>query len=266
MRQMTIEEVKMEQLNILLDIQRFCEENALTWWLDYGSLIGALRHNGYIPWDDDIDIGMFRGDFDIFKQQYNKQANSRYKLEFTDDDLSYPYVFAKVYDMETTLYEPDINGYKCHVYVDIFIYDNVPDDEREFKRMRRKLGVLRRLHTHQTNVFKPTGNILKRVAAAVARPILKLFPKGYFYKRYDSKVRSYDNVDTKRIMNFHSPGVPVQRTDMLNTKPAPFEEYSFPVPCSPDEHLFGRYGFPYTELPPEEDRVRRHSFVAFYNN
>lgn len=70
MRKLELEEIKQIQLEILDDITEFCKQNNIKFWIDYGTLLGAVRHKGYIPWDDDVDIGMLREDYDRFLHTY----------------------------------------------------------------------------------------------------------------------------------------------------------------------------------------------------
>ena len=79
MKQITLEELKRIQLSILDRVAEFCEKNAINYWLDCGTLLGAVRHKGYIPWDDDIDIGMLRPDYDRFLKTFNEK-NDVYKV------------------------------------------------------------------------------------------------------------------------------------------------------------------------------------------
>ena len=139
MKELTIEELKQYQLGILKVVAEYCEGNEIKYWLDCGTLLGAVRHKGYIPWDDDIDIGMLREDYDKFIYSFNS-SNERYKVYSIENNPDFYFPHAKVLDTDTVLYEPDENGLKLNINIDIFIYDNAPDDERLTKRMFKKKG------------------------------------------------------------------------------------------------------------------------------
>ena len=106
MRRIYIDELKKIQINILDQVADFCNKNDISYWLDCGTLLGAVRHKGYIPWDDDVDIGMFRSDFDRFLNLFN-QSNERYKVYNIENNNEFYYPFGKVLDTTTILYEPD---------------------------------------------------------------------------------------------------------------------------------------------------------------
>ena len=102
MQKIEIDELKKIQLQILDDVVAFCDKEDLTYFLAYGTLIGAIRHNGYIPWDDDIDLVMPRDDYDYFLRHYN-ESTKRYKVLDYEVDPKYLYPFGKVIDTETLL-------------------------------------------------------------------------------------------------------------------------------------------------------------------
>lgn len=109
------------QLNILIEFIRLCEEHNLTYYLVGGTCLGAVRHKGFIPWDDDIDVGMPRKDYDKFIQ-LQKEIKKPYFIQTYKSDKNYIYNFAKIRDCTTTFIE---NTFVCHqfnhgVWIDVF--------------------------------------------------------------------------------------------------------------------------------------------------
>jgi lipopolysaccharide cholinephosphotransferase len=121
MKQITdIRELRQLQLAIMDDIHQFCEQNGIRYSLAGGTLIGAFRHQGYIPWDDDIDIYLMRSDYERFLKEY-KDKNGRFQLLCPEQTEHYFYTFAKVIDTQTVMIEDETEGYEIGVYVDVFL-------------------------------------------------------------------------------------------------------------------------------------------------
>ena len=106
-KQLTGEEVKQVELGILDYINSICKEHKIEYFLDYGTLLGAIRHKGFIPWDDDIDICMTRKNYERFVSVFSKDDKSNYKLLSMETSSSYYYEFGKVVDTRTVLNETE---------------------------------------------------------------------------------------------------------------------------------------------------------------
>lgn len=91
-----LRKAQMVQLEIAKEIKRICEENGIRYWLDGGTLIGAIRHNGFIPWDDDLDLGMLREDYEKFLVIAPLKLQKEYELLTWENNQKYPHAFAKV--------------------------------------------------------------------------------------------------------------------------------------------------------------------------
>ena len=129
MKEMNIKDIHDVTLNIMKDIHEFCMTNNVQYSLAYGSMIGAIRHKGFIPWDDDIDIWMTRPNFEKFTRTYVSKNGYRHSSIYDKDSLI---CFDRVYEIKKTLIKTQYKA--CDgdvgVFVDVFPLDGVPDDER----------------------------------------------------------------------------------------------------------------------------------------
>ena len=139
MKEMTLQEIQRHCLKVLLHVHEFCKAHKIPYTLAYGTLIGAVRHKGFIPWDDDIDIIMTRDNFERFLREY--RSSDDFKLVSPYDKKSY-IAFARVCDMKDTVIETVTpwSKYKTGVWVDIFPIDGVSDNEDEHRERWKKLS------------------------------------------------------------------------------------------------------------------------------
>ena len=137
-------ELKSIQLEIMKHVHNFCESNHINYSLAYGSLLGAIRHKGFIPWDDDIDIVMLRKDHERFLQLYPKHSDL-YKVHSLESDPNYAYAFAKVSDPRTLLVE-NVNAQNIGVNIDVFPLDNAFDDLEQSQKYAKKISLLKYLY------------------------------------------------------------------------------------------------------------------------
>lgn len=264
MREIKNEELKILQLAILDSVDRFCRENGIHYWLDCGTLLGAIRHNGYIPWDDDIDIGMLRNDFNRFIREFKTEGN-RYTVHCIDVDSSFCYPYAKVLDNNTVLYEPDQNGNKISVNIDVFVYDNAPDDNDALEKMFDRRDFYRSANVVRTTKIHPHGNLAVKIWKLLIVGGIRLFPRNYFARKMSQNAQKYAKERTERVGNFTS----YTRTFCSRNVFDAFIDHAFEgrmyqIPIGYDEWLKSFYG-DYMQLPPEEKRVSHHKFVAFVN-
>lgn len=264
-REIDLVELKELQLQILKNVAEFCDKNSINYWLDSGTLLGAVRHKGYIPWDDDIDIGMLRPDYDKFLSLFNGESDvyKAYSVE-TNKDILYP--FAKVFDTRTVLYEPDEKGVKSYVYVDLFVYDNAPDDDRLVKKLYRKRDWYRFLYNTRTRINFSKNKPFVHVIKILLYPFLSVFPKYYFCKKIASNSKKYMNEKTKSVGNFTAVvKIKCDRSLVENTIEMEFEGTMFKVPIGYDSWLRALYG-EYMQLPSEDKRIAHHCFKAYIVN
>lgn len=260
MRQITIEEIKRVQLEILSEVANFCEKNEIKYWLDGGTLIGAIRHKGYIPWDDDIDIGMLREDYCVFSKQFN-QTNDRYQFISCELGTS-PFPFGKVIDSNTVLYEPDEKGFKSSINIDIFPYDDAPEDKNEIERIFDKRDHYLKLYVLQEGLMVPDRK-WKKIVKSVSKVILATVPKGFFANKEVANATMYNGKNCGLIGNFCGVARAVCDKSVFDeTIDTEFEGKSFKIPKRYHEWLTAFYG-DYMTLPPIEKRVNHGTNIAF---
>lgn len=263
MKPLSPEELKIYQMNILDTVAEFCEKNNIKYWIDSGTLLGAIRHGGYIPWDDDIDIGMLREDYDRFLSEFN-ETSEEFKVYSIENNQDFPYPFAKVLDLSTELYEPNKElGQKLNVNIDIFVYDLAPDDGQKLKKMYDKRDLLRRLHDIRNPVCPLSKNPVKKVVMAILRVLIKVFPKNFFMKKMAQNSKKYAAQNFENVGNFTAfSRISCSKHVFDECIDVKFEGRTYKMPAGYDEWLKAFYG-DYMQLPPEEKRVSHHQFEAF---
>lgn len=257
-----LSECRRMMVDMLEDIDRFCTKHNISYQLTYGTLIGAVRHKGFIPWDDDVDIWMPRPDYSYFMEHYRHEY---YKLLSVDSDDDYPLDYAKLHDSRTVVEETAGDG-RWGLFIDIFILDGMPSKD-EGERMFDTTARMRRVVANQRFTYKLKPSLrapLSKNAAIIIGRILHPFISVHnVLKRMDNNNRrySYDNCEycgdlanRKRVF---------LKTDLQKTIRALFEGREFNIPAEYDFILRRIYG-EYLQLPPEEKRVSNHGLKAFW--
>ena len=261
MKEMTLVEVQNACLDILKDVHAFCEAHQIGYSLAYGTLIGACRHKGFIPWDDDLDIIIPRPDFERFCSEY--KSSKGYKLYKPGDYDSFQ-PFARVCDNEHTLVKTNRpwTTKPTGLWIDVFPVDGLPSDESEFLEHVKKI---RKIQKRITRLRK--GRYLKLSDTYSFRDFVSCLIKRVLYYRYDIrellnqhiqllKSYDYDKADfcgQLCIMDYpekeHNP-----KTYYESRIKMQFCDMEFNVINGYDDFMKHYYGN-YMELPPEEKRI-----------
>lgn len=256
MQLLTLEEIHRIELNILLDVDRFCRQNHIRYSLDGGTLLGAIRHKGFIPWDDDIDIIMLREDYDRFVKNYRSESG-RYRLCNKDTNPAYrTQMFTKIIDTQTVadegLYEQqEVYG----LWVDVFPADYVPADIRACRRIQKRF--LRYRHLLFVRQRKKSEKALQdRLYAAFylckSNHSVLCAAERYAKSAENSGYVSNLTMMFERLLGFRFPAALFD--DLIDVS---FEGYTFKGFAGYDNYLTELYG-DYMKLPPAEKRATHY--------
>lgn len=255
------QDAKQVQLDILIKLDEVCEKHGLHYYLAFGTCIGALRHKGFIPWDDDIDVLMSYADT---RKLLNLQSEfgSRYFLQNRETDPDYRSIAMRLRDEETTCIESDEVGLNIHkgIYVDIY-----PFYECSSNRITRTIDILR------SNLLKVLVNNRPPVnhggALAIAsKMILAIYSGDRRIKKIARLEKRLASVRGKEILDYYGYDVTLLTAisypkEWFGTpKKLEFEGRLFNGATEPEKYMERRYG-DYMKLPPEEDQVVHHTYI-----
>lgn len=268
MKELTAREVQLGELSILKRLAQLCEELELRYFLFYGTLLGAVRHQGFIPWDDDVDVAMPRPDYDRLIAYLTDHAQELYPLKLMNYHTSKDYIYP-ISRLCDTRYRIDYQGtveYGLGLFVDIYPLDGCGTTQKEKKALVRKNRMLALL-AFQAGMqkFASSGTAGWRTPAKfLMYCYAKLRGSHYFAKRLEKNAKrySYEGCETVNCMVWDVLDFGIDKKLLEGCRYLPFEDTRFRVPEGYDGVLRLFYG-DYMQLPPEEDRVGHHYYTAY---
>lgn len=257
-----IKQLQQILLEILLVIDEFCKENCISYFLDSGTALGAKRHKGFIPWDDDIDLGMMRADYEKFVSLAIEKLPHGYTLHVYENTPGFPGMFAKVCK-EGTLFETEEtrdSGFSQGIFVDIFPYDCLSSNLAEKKKQLRKAGFWQKVSYLycSPHVLVPVDGIfglLARLFCHVSHFFLRAFcSREGIKEKFDDSKRFKSMPSDEVVVLAYPNGGPYKRNMMVPPRNQSFEGFCMPCPNDIEGYLEVLYGPTWKDLPPVENR------------
>ena len=247
-------------LDIFQEVIRVCEACDINYFIMGGTALGAVRHGGFIPWDDDLDIGMVREQYEKFLRAAPKHLRKDLFLQTYHTEPVSPFYFAKVRKSHTKLVEEYCKDLDIHdgIYVDIFPYDNVPDHYHERKKYYGKAKVLLNLYIAKcvtgTSVhYAGWKNVVYKGIRGLLHIFLMPVPKQYLFYLLDRNLQRYNGNNTEYVGYGGLPKIQVKKANVVSPDRVLFEGISVKCPAQVKNYLRDNYG-DWNKLPPENER------------
>lgn len=237
-----LRKVQLALLEMLKDVDKICKKNNIKYFLDSGTLLGAVRHKGFIPWDDDIDIGMLRKDFDLFMEIVEEEFKGKYIIDKPNENLRFIKIRSKSLKMKRK------NGKIEGIFFDIFPFDFYSENpakrlliETSAKMKKEASPSVKLINYPQRLIFKLTKSISKKSYINLLQKLVYETTKESDLIGYGKDLRPWE--------------IYIKYDDMFPLKKLKFEDNEFYVPKNYEVILRNLYGENYMELPDEKDKV-----------
>ena len=237
----TLRKLQDVEMEIYKKFVQICERHGFTYFALYGTMLGAIRHKGIIPWDDDIDVGMPRKDYEAFLKIAEEEMGAEYQLMNADISLEYPFVTSRVMKRGTEFRTLSMKNCKCDlgIFLDVFCIDNMADDKWSRRWQLLNCWVAEKMYILRCFPFPnlPYRGV-KRAAVyticGIAYPFMKLFPKKMLLKWLKNASSKYQDADTVYLgdcFGLNVKGNIWEKGDVFPLKKVSFEDTYIYVPA-----------------------------------
>jgi lipopolysaccharide cholinephosphotransferase len=254
--------LQLKELEILLEVNRICKKYNLTYYLIGGTALGAVRHKGFIPWDDDIDLGLPREDYNKLLNLCKTELGEKFFLQTNKTDKNYMYQFGKIRLNNTAFVQEELKNFKIHhgIFIDIFPIDGIPNNAQLRKTQKTFYNLFNFIR--DCKVQPRTQNPLKSKIRSI---ISRTFPWSLVHSVIDWVTSWVSCKQTKLMANilgragYDKEAMPVEFFG--DPEYLDFEGHLLPVPKEWDKYLTRLYGN-YMELPPINKRVNHNPYLV----
>lgn len=250
--------LQMHLFEMMREFHRFCICHQLKYYMLGGTCLGAIRHSGFIPWDDDIDVGMPRSDYERFCMLAKDGLSKNLELRYYKNKHKSPFHFVKLVDRSTTLVENAYNNYVEGVYIDVFPLDGMKEYSFWGKIRARIIWFSKAII-----IYHFTTNKKKKFKQRIFKLLAKLCPISLVHVFVEHLMTLDKSTHPELLCNFFGAWEPREIiSNSVFGKPTlyPFENDSFYGPENADAYLKSLYG-DYMKMPPPEKRICRHDFL-----
>ena len=264
MKKISTRKIKNIELNILMNFNEFCKKNNLRYYISGGTLLGAVRHKGFIPWDDDIDVCMPRSDYQKFITTY-QSSNSRYRLKSNQlNNFSAP--FTKIVDTKTKICSKyNIGNVDTNLWIDIFPVDGLPENIVEVQQIYDSCNFYRTLLNLCSAKLGEGKTAFRKYSKYILKPLANIYGKQRCIDKIEQIAAQYQYETAKYVgaitWGLYGVGERMLKSEFEQAVEVEFEGHKFPAFSCWDSYLKGLYG-DYMQLPPIEKR-KTHDMVAY---
>jgi len=261
-----LKQLQTTEIEILNEVVRICDKYKINYFLLYGTLLGAVRHFGFIPWDDDIDIAMPRKDYNLFIEKAKKELKGKYKLDYIKNNDNYYLTFLKVRNTKTIYDEANLKNYQGNkgIWIDIFPLDYAEEIDFKVKLKNKIVNTLSKVLSYKSINLKKNNFLFNFFIKVV-----KIIPNKTIIS-FINKLLNNELVTAKYLISYCDFDCLEMNTyltkDIFPLKKLKFGKNKYNVPSNYDSILKTMYGNDYMELPPLEKRVTHNPLYIKFEN